>query len=263
MKSKGVFQIAAIADMHCSPNTHGSLQQLFTKIQEKADVLLIGGDITSYGSPDEARIFVKELTAVISLPVLAVLGNHDYECDKQDEIKSILTSAGVKILDGSTCEIQGIGFAGVKGFGGGFGNRELQPWGEKAVKQFVDDAIGEALKLEAALARLQTTQKFALLHYAPIVETVRGEQLEIYPFLGSSRLEEVLNRYKVTAAFHGHAHAGQAEGRTSIGIPIYNVALPVLQRLYQSQTAFRLFSVNMSTENNSSKKQYEQTARSK
>lgn len=238
------MDIAAIGDLHCSRSSQGSFQSLFSEIQQKADILLICGDITSYGLLEEAEIFVKELTSVVNIPVVVVLGNHDYEQNRQEEITQLLLKAGLKVLDGTTCEIHGIGFAGVKGFAGGFGWLELQPWGEPIVKAFVDEAVKEALKLEAAFARLHMEERIVVLHYSPIEETVSGERPEIYPFLGSSRLEEVINRHKASMVFHGHAHGGQPEGKTSSGIPVYNVAMPVLQRMNPNQFSYRLFSVS-------------------
>jgi Icc-related predicted phosphoesterase len=160
-----------------------------------------------------------------------VLGNHDYEAGKQHEIREILGDAGVTVLDGEATEIAGVGFAGVKGFAGGFGRGALGPWGEPVIKRFVQEAVDEAMKLEAALARLRTSRRIAVLHYAPVRSTVEGEPPEILPYLGSGRLEEPINRYRVTAVFHGHAHRGAPEGHTSTGIPVYNVAMPLLTRL--------------------------------
>ena len=194
-------------------------------------MLVLCGDFTDYGLPEEARVLARELTAAVKIPVIAVLGNHDYEAGKQDEIREILLDAGVTVLDGEATEIQGVGFAGVKGFAGGFGRGALGPWGEQAIKHFVQEAVDEALKLEAALARLRTQQRVALLHYSPIRGTVEGEPPEIFPYLGSSRLEEPINRYRVSAVFHGHAHRGTPEGRTSTGVPVYNVAMPLLTRI--------------------------------
>jgi Icc-related predicted phosphoesterase len=174
---------------------------------------------------------VRELNAAVKIPIVAVLGNHDFEGGKEIEIRQILSDAGVTVLDGEAVDIQGVGFAGVKGFAGGFGRGALGPWGERAIKSFVQEAVDEALKLEAALARLRTQQRIAVLHYSPIRATVEGEPIEIFPYLGSSRLEEPINRYRVTAVFHGHAHRGTAEGRTSTGVPVYNVAMPLLARL--------------------------------
>jgi Icc-related predicted phosphoesterase len=236
------LRIAAVGDVHCSKTAQGALQPLFAAASEMADVLLVCGDLTDYGHPEEARNFVAEL-AVVKIPVLVVLGNHDYESGNAEEVKRILTEARVRVLDGDAVEIGGVGFAGVKGFGGGFGRRTLEPWGEDATKAFVHEAVSEALKLESALARLQTPQRIAVLHYAPIEATVEGEPREIFPFLGSSRLEEPLNRYRVAAAFHGHAHRGAPEGRTSSGIPVYNVALPVLRRTLSEQLPLKIVEV--------------------
>jgi Icc-related predicted phosphoesterase len=224
-------RIAAIGDIHVSRHSQGVFQPLFTHISSNADVLVLCGDFTDYGLPEEARVLARELTAAIKVPVVAVLGNHDYEAGKQNEIREILLDAGVTVLDGEAAEIEGIGFAGVKGFAGGFGRGSLGPWGEQVIKRFVQEAVDEAMKLETALARLRTEQRVALLHYAPIRGTVEGEPPEIFPYLGSGRLEEPINRYRVTTVFHGHAHRGTPEGRTSTGIPVYNVAMPLLTRI--------------------------------
>lgn len=225
------LRIAAIGDLHVSKSSQGVFHALFTQIGQTADVLLLCGDFTDYGLPDEARVLGRELTTSITIPVIAVLGNHDYESGKQHEIRQILTDAGVVVLDGEATEVHGVGFAGVKGFGGGFGRGALGPWGEHAIKQFVQEAVDEAMKLESALARLRTRQRVAVMHYSPIRGTVEGEPTEIFPYLGSSRLEEPINRYRASAVFHGHAHRGTAEGRTSTGIPVYNVAMPLMARL--------------------------------
>jgi Icc-related predicted phosphoesterase len=235
-----VVRVAAVGDVHCTKTSQGALQPLFQQINDSADILLLCGDLTDYGLPDEAQILAKELTSSLKMPVLAVLGNHDFESGQVEEVQRILGDAGVTVLDGDGCEILGIGFAGVKGFVGGFGQRALEPWGEDSVKRCVHEVITEALKLEKALARLQTAQRIALLHYAPIRATVEGESLEIFPFLGSSRLEEPLNRYPVTAIFHGHAHHGSPEGRTQGDVPVYNVALPLLRRVFPNQPPFRV-----------------------
>jgi Icc-related predicted phosphoesterase len=172
-----------------------------------------------------------------------VLGNHDFESDKSDEVRQILADAGVTVLDGDACEVQGIGIAGARGFCGGFGQRALGLWGEPVTKQFVREAVDEALKLEAALARLRTTEIVALLHYSPIQQTVEGEPLEIYPFLGSSRLEEPLMRYPVTLVVHGHVHRGQPQGQTKNGTPVYNVSMPLLARLFADRPPFRVINL--------------------
>jgi len=238
----GVVRIAAVGDIHCAKTSQGSLQPLFTRMAEAADVILLAGDLTDYGLPEEARVLARELTP-LRIPTVAVLGNHDVESEKQEEICRILTDAGVTVLDGDATEIQGVGIAGVKGFGGGFGPRALGAWGERIIKQFVHEAIEEALKLEAALARLRTSALIALLHYSPVQKTVEGEPLEIYPFVGSSRLEEPINRFPVSLVVHGHAHRGQLEGATRTDVPVYNVSMPLLSRLFPDRPAFRVFEV--------------------
>jgi len=236
-------RIAATGDLHCNRIGQGELQPLFKRATAEADVLLLCGDLVDHGMPDEARRLAHEIATGAGLPIVAVLGNHDFEAGKQDEIAAILSEVGVHVLDGGSFEVGGVGFAGVKGFGGGFGQRALGAWGEPTIKQFVHEAVEEALKLETALSQLRNVPRIAVLHYSPIEETVRGEPLEIYPFLGSSRLEEPLNRLGVLAAFHGHAHAGRSEGRTSAGIPVYNVSVPVLERNFPEQPGFRLIEI--------------------
>nr|MBA3260456.1 metallophosphoesterase [Gemmatimonadales bacterium] len=203
---------------------------LLSQVAERADILALCGDLTDRGEPEEARQLARAL-AVVGVPIVAVLGNHDHESAKVEEVSRILCESGVHVLDGDAVEIQGIGFAGVKGFAGGFGRRALGPWGERAIKLFVREALDEALKLETALGRLRTERRVVLLHYSPIVGTVEGEPLEIYPYLGSSRLEEPLTRYPVDVVFHGHAHHGAPEGRTMGNVPVYNVSMSLLQRL--------------------------------
>jgi Icc-related predicted phosphoesterase len=238
----GVVRIAALADLHCTKTSQGAFQPLFARVAESADILVISGDLTDYGLPEEARVLARELSS-LRIPAAAVLGNHDVESDRQQEIRAILGDAGVVVLDGDATELAGVGIAGVKGFGGGFGQRALGPWGESTIKLFVHEAVNEALKLEAALARLRTSQIVALLHYAPIQQTVDGEPLEIYPFLGSSRLEEPIGRYPVSLVFHGHAHRGQLEGRTKSNVPVYNVSMPLLTRTFPDRAPFRVFEV--------------------
>jgi Icc-related predicted phosphoesterase len=243
---RSVIRIGAIADLHHNRSAvPGSLQPLFSQIGESADILVICGDLTDYGLPDEARALVREMT-VLTIPVVAVLGNHDVESGHQDEIRQILIDAGVVPLDGDSTEILGIGFAGVKGFAGGFGRRALGPWGEDIIKKFVHEAVAEALKLESALARLRSEHLIALLHYSPIQETVEGEPLEIFPFLGCSRLEEPLGRFPVTAVFHGHAHHGQPEGRTTKNVPVFNVSMSLMRETFPERP-FRVFEIDVAT----------------
>ncbi|HKY20191.1 MAG TPA: metallophosphoesterase [Vicinamibacterales bacterium] len=224
------MRIAATGDLHFGKTSTGVFQALLSQIATDADVLLLAGDLTDYGTTDEARALAKELAATVHIPIVAVLGNHDFEAGAEQEIHQIFVDHGVCVLDGDTCEVQGVGFAGIKGFAGGFGRRALGPWGESIVKQFVHEAVSEALKLESALARLRTDKKIVLMHYSPIEGTVEGEPREIYPYLGCSRLEEPLGRYSVTAVIHGHAHNGALEGRTATNVPVYNVAYPLMKK---------------------------------
>jgi Icc-related predicted phosphoesterase len=233
------LRVAAVADLHLGRTAASVLQTLLERVAGDADVLALCGDLTDNGQPAEARQLARELAGV-KIPIVAVLGNHDYESAATAEVSRILGEAGVQVLDGNSCEIQGVGFAGVKGFCGGFGRRALGPWGELAIKAFVREALDEALKLETALARIRTERRVVLLHYAPIQGTVEGEPLEIYPFLGSSRLEEPLTRYPVDAVLHGHAHHGQLEGRTRTGTPVYNVSLSLLQRCWPDRPPYRI-----------------------
>jgi Icc-related predicted phosphoesterase len=234
------MRLAATADLHCPKISPDVLGTLFTIASHEADVLVLGGDLTDRGLEDEARVLARTLSASARIPVVAVLGNHDYEAGKAADIKTILTEAGVQVLDGEAVEIQGVGFAGAKGFAGGFGARALQPWGEEAIKRFVHEAVDEALKLESALAKLRTPQRVAVLHYSPVEDTVKGEPPEIYAFLGSSRLEEPLTRYPVNAVFHGHAHHGSPEGRIRGDVTVYNVAIPLLERAFPDRPALRV-----------------------
>ncbi|MHC1724715.1 MAG: metallophosphoesterase [Syntrophobacteraceae bacterium] len=241
---KAVVRIAAMSDMHCRRNSRQVLKPVFTQIADEADILLVCGDLTHFGLPEEICVFLEEAApALDKIPVLCVLGNHDFEAGKEAELTKALAEAGVIMLDGNNWEIYGIGFTGVKGFGGGFGQRALQPWGEPAIKNFVKEVAVEAQKLEAGLSKLDPGPRIAVLHYAPISETVVGEPPEIYAFLGSSRLEEPLNKYAVTAAFHGHAHKGHFHGKTSADVPVYNVASAVLKEQFPERPPFFMLEV--------------------
>jgi Icc-related predicted phosphoesterase len=239
-KSASSIRFAAVGDIHVTKESAGTLRGFFGQACEAADVLLLCGDLTDYGTELEARVLADELHAV-SIPIVAVLGNHDYESGIPERVTAILKEAGVRVLDGEACEIEGVGIAGTKGFAGGFGRGSLGAWGEPAIKLFVKEAQQEAMKLEGALAKLRTPRRIALLHYSPIVGTIDGEPAEIFPFLGSSRLEEPLLRYPVDAVFHGHAHRGTPEGKTINGVPVFNVAKPLLQRRNPEKPAFRVF----------------------
>ncbi len=239
-KSSSHIRFAAVGDIHVQKDAGGTLRSLFAQANEEADALLLCGDLTDYGTEEEARVLAEELGAV-HIPIVAVLGNHDYDSGTPVVVAGTLAHAGVRVLDGSVCEIEGVGIAGVKGFGGGFGCGALGAWGEPAIKLFVQEALNEAMKLESALAKLRTRRRIALLHYSPVVGTVEGEPVEIFPFLGSSRLEDPLVRYPIDAVFHGHAHRGTLRARTISGVPVYNVAKPLLQRSRPDAAPFFLY----------------------
>ena len=233
-------RIAAMGDIHCSRESAGTLREVFAAAADGSDAIVLCGDLTDYGLSEEAEVLVAELAAAAGTPVVAVLGNHDHESGDAASVARILTEGGVRILDGDAHEAAGVGFAGTKGFGGGFGAGALGYWGEDANKRFVQEAIDEALKLESALARLRASTRVAVLHYSPIRDTVEREPEEIYAFLGSSRLEQPLGRYEVHAVFHGHAHKGTPEGRTSGGVPVYNVSMPLLREWFPDHPPFRV-----------------------
>jgi Icc-related predicted phosphoesterase len=241
VKTPGMVRVAAVGDIHLGRAAYGPpIQTLFAEVAERADVLALCGDLTDRGEPEEGRQLGRAL-ATIGVPIVAVLGNHDYESGNVPELSKILREAGVQLLDGGDAvEIHGVGFAGVKGFAGGFGRRALGPWGEETIKQFVREAVEEALKLETSLSKLRTERRVVLLHYSPIVGTVEGEPREIYPYLGSSRLEEPLIRYPVDVVFHGHAHHGTLEGKTVGGVTVYNVSLALLQRSFPDVPPFKV-----------------------
>jgi Icc-related predicted phosphoesterase len=238
----GMVRLAAICDLHVNKTSEGAVQHVLASIADAADVLLLAGDLTDYGLPEEARVLAKALNA-LRMPVAAVLGNHDLESGKEAEVRDILSEAGVKMLDGDAVELKGVGIAGVKGFCGGFGPRTLGAWGEAVVKAFVHEALNEALKLESALARIRAANIVALLHYSPIQTTVEGEPPEIYPFLGTSRLEEPISRFPVSLVCHGHAHRGRLQGVTKTNVPVYNVSMPLLARAFTDRPPFRIFEV--------------------
>jgi Icc-related predicted phosphoesterase len=221
--------LAAIGDLHVTETCHNRYRELFAEISEKADVLALAGDLTNFGKVSEAEILAEDLQAC-TIPTVAVLGNHDYEFGCPDEVADILRQAGVTMLGEQAVVLEGVGFAGAKGFIGGFGRGELGAFGEDAIKTFVDESRNEARMLENALRSLRTDRTVAVLHYSPIPETVEGEPLEIYPFLGSSRLAHAVDRFEnVKAVVHGHAHRGAYSGHTPGGVPVFNVAQFVVE----------------------------------
>ena len=236
-------RVAALADIHCGSASRGAFQWLFSYVAEHADVLLICGDLTANGLSDEAVVLAREITSAATLPIIAVLGNRDYHSDEVSALRHILAQAGVAVLDGTAVIIRGVGFAGVKGFAGGFGDGALGSWGELLVRQFASEAASEASKLERALATLDTPQRVALLHYSPCRATVEGEPADIIPFLGSSKFDATLASVPLAAVFHGHAHNGALEGTTAAGVPVYNVALPLLRRRLPDTPPFRVIEI--------------------
>jgi Icc-related predicted phosphoesterase len=218
-----IMKVAALGDLHVKEDHSGPYRDLFGEISKAADVLVLTGDLTDLGKPKEAEILAEDLRAC-TIPVIAVLGNHDYESGCAEEVAKILKNAGVRLLDGQAIELDGVGFVGVKGFIGGFGRRMLGSFGEPAIKTMVAESMNEAMRLENAMRTVRTKRAVVVLHYAPVVETIEGEPLEIFPFLGSSRLAETIDRFQVSAVVHGHAHRGKFQGRTPAGAPVYNVA---------------------------------------
>jgi uncharacterized protein len=217
------FTFASIGDLHVKDNQPASLRETFGQISKSAGALVLCGDLTDTGTPTQAEILAEELRAC-TIPVIGVLGNHDYESGHADQVKRILCDRGVHLLDGQAAEVNGVAFIGVKGFAGGFGPRMLSSFGEPAIKTFVAEAMNEAMRLENIMRTVSSERAVVVLHYAPIAQTVEGEPLEIYPFLGCSRLAETIDRFKVSAVVHGHAHRGKYEGRTPGGARVYNVA---------------------------------------
>jgi Icc-related predicted phosphoesterase len=235
------MRIAATADLHYTVQSYAVLQDQLNKVRDDADVLVLAGDLTNYGKTEEMDPLLNTIVR-LRVPTIAVLGNHDYESGQEVELMRLMTAAGVKVLDGSAYERDGVGFAGTKGFIGGFGRGVLTAFGESEVKTFVRASIDEALKLERAMSQLRTKKRVIVLHYAPIVATVEGEAPEIYPFLGTSRLAEVIDRHGADLVVHGHAHNGKTDGRTTAGIPVHNVAITLLQSQKPS-AVYRIFDV--------------------
>src|SRR6201984_2398149 len=235
------MKIAATADLHFSPANTAALRDQLSKVRDEADVLLLAGDLTNYGQPSEMDPLLNALVR-IRVPTIAVLGNHDYESGRERDLAQMMTAAGIKVLDGSAYERDGVGFAGTKGFVGGFGRGVLTAFGEPEIKTFVRASLDEALRLERAMSQLRTKKRVVVLHYAPVVTTVEGEAPEIYPFMGTSRLAEVIDRNGADLVVHGHAHNGRCDGKTPGGVPVHNVAITLLQAQNPS-AVYRVFEV--------------------
>jgi Icc-related predicted phosphoesterase len=235
------MRIAASADLHFTPQSYAKLKDQFERVRNEADVLVLAGDLTNYGQPDEMEPLLNVLVR-LRLPTVVVLGNHDYESGKEEELRRMLTNGGIKVLDGSGYERDGIGFAGTKGFVGGFGRGVLTAFGEREIKEFVRASVEEAMKLERGMSQLRTQKRVIVVHYSPIAETVQGEAPEIVPFMGTSRLAEVIDRHGADLVLHGHAHHGKLQGRTVGGVPVHNVAISLLQA-QQPSMVYRVFDV--------------------
>jgi Icc-related predicted phosphoesterase len=237
------MRIAATADLHFTRGSRHSaplLDQLH-QVRDSADVMVVAGDLTGTGLPEEMTQLLNVVVRA-RIPTIVVLGNHDFESGNQAELTQMLVQSGIKVLDGTAYERDGVGFAGTKGFVGGFGRTLLTAFGEPEIKHFVQASVDEALKLERAMAQLRSEKRVVVLHYSPVTATVRGEPLEIYPFLGTSRLAEVVDRHGADLVLHGHAHHGQLDGKTTTGIAVHNVALNLLQA-QNPPAAYRIFDV--------------------
>ena len=225
----GIVRVAAVGDFHCGEEDAGRYREAFAKVNDEADVLVLAGDLTRRGTPAEFRVVAGEL-ADVRIPILTVLGNHDHESHQTDAGLAILRERGVHVLDGEPFELnERIGFAGVKGFMGGFGRWTLTAFGEVETKAFVGTTLEEVQRLEFALRRLSTPVRVVVLHYSPITDTVVGEPEQIYPFLGNDRLVEPIDRFKAAVVFHGHAHHGTFRGMTPGGVPVFNVSHVLLR----------------------------------
>ncbi|QYC10682.1 metallophosphoesterase family protein [Brevundimonas nasdae] len=238
---KARLRVAAVGDLHVGETSDRAYRDLFERVSDDADVLCLCGDLTNYGKTAEVERLLEDLR-LCKIPIVGVLGNHEHECGQPEQVTQMLSDAGVRMLTGHAFEINGVGFAGGKGFVGGFGRYMLSSFGEASIKHFVQEAVDDANAIENSIRLLRTERSVVLLHYAPVVETVLGEPPEIHAFLGSSRLAETIDRYdNVSLVVHGHAHRGGPEGRTNKGVPVYNVALPVLKTL--GDTPYRVFEV--------------------
>ncbi|HYP22362.1 MAG TPA: metallophosphoesterase [Actinomycetota bacterium] len=232
-----MIRIAAAGDVHFGEDSAGTLQPHLPEVADRADLLVLAGDLTRCGSPDEAAVLAKELSG-LPLPVFTVLGNHDYHDGKQGEITQVLEEHGIRVLEGTgevvTVGGKRVGVAGIKGFGGGFAGACGSEFGEPEMKSFIRHTKQTSARLEEALGGLDADVKVCVLHYSPVEETLRGERLEIYPFLGSYLLAEAVDRAGADIVFHGHAHAGSEKGVTPGGVRVRNVAQPVIGKAFKA-----------------------------
>ena len=234
-----MIRIAAVGDIHVGEDTHGRFRPHWLELDAHADVLLLAGDLTNIGNAAQTEVLVSELRD-LPVPVVAVFGNHDFHCSNPQGVRHALESIGVTVLEGEsvTLELAGckLGIAGAKGFGGGFTGACGHKFGEPEMKAFMQVTEDEAHRLEENLRSLRADHRVALLHYAPVKDTLAGERLEIYPFLGAYQLGEALDRAGADLALHGHAHHGTEKGVTPGGIPVRNVAMPLIKRPYAIYT---------------------------
>ncbi len=217
------MKIAAIGDLHCQKNSQGKIRNLIQPVESKADVLVLAGDLTNGGLIEEMDVLLEDLRG-FALPIIAVVGNHDHESGQVELLEKMMASQGICVLECTTCMIEDTVFIGTKGFCGGFGDYRIQPFGEQAIKTFVQTSVDEVLNMEAALEKLDGGFKVGVVHYAPIKDTLVGESPELFAFLGTSLLEAAFERHRVDVIFHGHAHHGSPQGYTRGGIPVFNVS---------------------------------------
>ncbi len=231
----GGVRVAAVGDVHMDQDVVGRYRPALDLLPEAADVLLLAGDLTRHGTVSEARCVATEFGG-LGVPVVAVLGNHDYHSDQVEAVTGTLTEVGIRVLEGDgvvlDCPSVRLGIAGVKGFGGGFAGRCASEFGEPEMKQFVRTTCASADRLAESLNALDCDVLIALTHYAPVPDTLHGEPLEIYPFLGSYLLGQAIDAAPTTLAVHGHAHAGSERGTTPGGVRVRNVAHPVIKQAY-------------------------------
>lgn len=239
-----MIRIAAVGDVHFDRQSHNRLGQHFARLEEKADFLLMAGDLTQTGHPEEVKVLAEDLKKC-PIPVISVLGNHDYHFDQTDLVIKILNDVGVIVLEESSIIIevnnQKVGIAGTKGFGGGFVGASGSDFGEGEMKSFIRHSKNNARNFEKIIKEIEADYKIALLHYSPTAQTLIGEKKEIYPFLGNYFLAEAIDYGKADICFHGHAHSGIERGETPGGCPVRNVAQPVIRH------AFNIYNLDKSS----------------
>ncbi|MEV5518035.1 metallophosphoesterase [Streptomyces flaveolus] len=233
-----MIRVAAVGDIHMGLDSQGLLRPAFETLPDCADLLLLAGDLTRHGTPEEARVVAREVRG-LPVPVVAVLGNHDHHDEQPEKVTAILQDAGVTVLEGEAtvveCAGNRVGIAGTKGFGGGFVGRSAGEFGEPVMKEFVRTTRRSADSLHAALKELDDqgcAVRVALTHFSPVADTLAGEPPEIHPFLGSYLLAEAIDTAGADLAVHGHAHLGTEHGMTSGGVRVRNVAQPVIRRAF-------------------------------